>query len=110
MSKIIESAEDVSLLRAQGIIKNALGSDNDVAILFNSLSKDLTLDQDTSLYELHGEVHRYWKERRVRVYLMKNYFRNPWAMLSLIGAVFLFFFTIAQTAYTIISYHNPAKN
>ncbi|KAE9454727.1 hypothetical protein C3L33_13365, partial [Rhododendron williamsianum] len=110
MSKIIESAEDVSLLRARGIIKNALGSDNDVSILFNSLSKDVTLDQDTSLYGLHGEVNRYWKERRVRVYLMKNYFRNPWAMLSLIGAVFLFFFMIAQAAYTIISYHDPAKN
>ncbi|KAG5520654.1 hypothetical protein RHGRI_033287 [Rhododendron griersonianum] len=110
MSKIIESAEDVSLLRARGIIENALGSDNDVSILFNSLSKDVTLDQDTSLYGLHGEVNRYWKERRVRVYLMKNYFRNPWAMLSLIGAVFLFFFMIAQAAYTIISYHDPAKN
>ncbi|KAI8526865.1 hypothetical protein RHMOL_Rhmol12G0030700 [Rhododendron molle] len=110
MSKIIESADDVSLLRTGGIIKNALGSDDDVVKLFNSLSKDLTLDPSTILYGLHGMVNGYWKERPVRVYLMKNYFRNPWAMLSLIAAVFLFFFTLAQTAYTILSYHNPAKN
>ncbi|KAF7124155.1 hypothetical protein RHSIM_Rhsim12G0027000 [Rhododendron simsii] len=110
MSKIIESAEDVNLLRTGGIIKNALGSDDDVVKLFNSLSKDLTPDPLTILYGLHGKVNRYWKERRVRVYIMKNYFRNPWAMLSLIAAVFLFFFTLAQTAYTILSYHDPAKN
>ncbi|XP_058195250.1 UPF0481 protein At3g47200-like [Rhododendron vialii] len=110
MSKIIESAEDVSILRTGGIIKNALGSDDDVVKLFNSLSKDLTLDPLTILYGLHGTVNKYWEERWVRVYIMKNYFRNPWAMLSLIAAVFLFFFTLAQTAYTIISYHDPAKN
>ncbi|XP_058194330.1 UPF0481 protein At3g47200-like [Rhododendron vialii] len=110
MSKIIQGAEDVSLLHAAGIIKNAIGSDKGVLKLFDSLSRDVTLDPDSSLYELHGKVNRYWKERRVRVYLMKNYFRNPWAILSLIAAVFLFFFTLAQTAYTILSHHDPTKN
>ncbi|KAI8526871.1 hypothetical protein RHMOL_Rhmol12G0031300 [Rhododendron molle] len=110
MSKIIQRVEDVSLLHAAGIIKNAIGSDKAVVKLFDSLSRDVTLDPDSSLYELHGKVNRYWKERRMRVYLMHNYFRNPWAILSLIAAVFLFFFTLAQTAYTILSYHDPTKN
>ncbi|KAF7124342.1 hypothetical protein RHSIM_Rhsim12G0027400 [Rhododendron simsii] len=110
MSKIIQGAEDVSLLHAAGIIKNAIGSDKGVVKLFDSLSRDVALDPDSSLYELHGKVNRYWKERPVRVYLMKNYFRNPWAILSLIAAVFLNSFLLAQTAYAILSYHHPTKN
>ncbi|KAF7123639.1 hypothetical protein RHSIM_Rhsim12G0027200 [Rhododendron simsii] len=113
MSKIIDRAEDVSLLRAGGIIKNALGSEDDVAKLFDCLSKDVTLDLDSSLFELQRTVNLYWRKRLRRVELMQvqqNYFRNPWAIPAFIAAVFLFFFTLAQTLYAIISYHDPAKN
>ncbi|KAG5520659.1 hypothetical protein RHGRI_033292 [Rhododendron griersonianum] len=113
MSKIIDSAEDVRLLRAGGIIKNALGSDSDVAKLFDSLSKDVTLDPDSSLCELQGTVNLYWLKRLRRVELMQvqqNYFRNPWSIPAFIAAAFLFLFTLVQTAYAIISYHDPAKN
>ncbi|KAG5520661.1 hypothetical protein RHGRI_033294 [Rhododendron griersonianum] len=113
MSKIIESAEDVRLLRARGIIKNALGSDDVVAKLFDSLSKDITLDPDSRLGELQRRVNLYWRKRLGREELMQvqqNYFRNPWSIPAFIAAVFLFLFTLVQTAYTIISYHDPAKN
>ncbi|KAG5520653.1 hypothetical protein RHGRI_033286 [Rhododendron griersonianum] len=113
MSKIIDSAEDVRLLRAGGIIKNALGSDNDIAKLFDSLSKDVTIDPDSSLCELQRTVNLYWLKRLRRVELMQvqqNYFRNPWSIPAFIAAAFLFLFTLAQTAYAIISYHDPAKN
>ncbi|KAI6670701.1 hypothetical protein NL676_005586 [Syzygium grande] len=106
MDNIIDSERDVALLHAQGIIQNAIGSDKAVAKLFNSLSKDVTLDPESSLNAVHKKVSRYckkpWNVRRAN--LIHTYFRNPWAILSLIAAIFLFGLIIIQTVYTVISY------
>ncbi|GAU14466.1 hypothetical protein TSUD_250060 [Trifolium subterraneum] len=45
MDTIIDSDMDVALLNRSGIIINALGSDKVVSKLFNSLSKDITVDR-----------------------------------------------------------------
>lgn len=108
MDNIIDNARDVALLHSKGIIQNALGSDKAVANLFNSLSKDVTQDPDSSLQIVHKRVYHYcrkpWNEWRAN--LIHTYFRNPWAIISFIAGVFLFAFTIAQTGYTIYSYHH----
>ncbi|KAF7135600.1 hypothetical protein RHSIM_Rhsim08G0187500 [Rhododendron simsii] len=108
MDNIIDSAKDVSLLHARGIIQNAIGSDKAVAKLFNSLSKDVTLDPDSNLDVVHKRVNKYCKKRWNvwRANLIHTYFRNPWAILSVIAAVFLFALTIAQTIYTIYPYYH----
>ncbi|KAK6286590.1 hypothetical protein POUND7_012769 [Theobroma cacao] len=111
MDNIIDSQKDVALLHSTGIIQNALGSDKAVANLFNSLSKDITLDPDSSLDEVHKKVNRYckkaWNEWRAN--LIHTYFRNPWAILSLIGAVFLFALTIIQTIYSVYPYYHDSS-
>ena len=110
MDNIIDQARDVSLLHSRGIIQSALGSDKAVAKLFNSLSKDITLDPDGPLYSVHKRVNQYcrksWNEWRAN--LIHTYFRNPWAFLSLIAAVFLFALTIVQTIFTIYPYYHPS--
>ncbi|XVF16918.1 hypothetical protein REPUB_Repub10bG0072300 [Reevesia pubescens] len=115
MDNIIDSEKDVALLHSRGIIQNALGSDKAVANLFNSLSKDITLDPDSSLDEMHKKVNRYckkaWNEWRAN--LIHTYFRNPWAILSLISVIFLFALTIVQTVYTVYPYyqdHSPTPS
>ncbi|XP_039038681.1 UPF0481 protein At3g47200-like [Hibiscus syriacus] len=112
MDNIIDNERDVALLHSRGIIQNALGSDKAVANLFNSLSKDITLDPDSSLDEVHKKVNKYckkaWNEWRAN--LIHTYFRNPWAILSLIGAIFLFALTIAQTVYTIYPYYQDSPS
>ncbi|XP_076911039.1 UPF0481 protein At3g47200-like [Bidens hawaiensis] len=103
MDNIIDHAKDVSLLHSQGIIQNAIGSDKAVAKLFNSLSKDITLDPESALDVVHKQVHNYckkpWNEWRAN--LIHTYFRSPWAILSVLAAVFLFALTIIQTIYTV---------
>ncbi|KAE8663722.1 heparan-alpha-glucosaminide N-acetyltransferase-like [Hibiscus syriacus] len=103
---------DVALLHSRGIIQNALGSDKAVANLFNSLSKDISLDPDSSLDEVHKKVNKYckkaWNEWRAN--LIHTYFRNLWAILSLIGAIFLFALPISQTVYTIYPYYQDSPN
>ncbi|KAL2540201.1 Plant protein of unknown function (DUF247) [Abeliophyllum distichum] len=111
MDNIIDSARDVSLLHSCGIIQNAIGSDKAVANLFNSLSKDVTLDPNSSLDEVHKNVSDYCKKpwNAWRADIMHNYFRNPWAILSVIAAIFLFALTIIQTVYSILSYVHPSS-
>ncbi|CAN1842393.1 UPF0481 protein At3g47200 [Linum perenne] len=108
MDKIIDNERDVVLLTSRGIIQNAVGSDKAVAKLFNSLSRDITLDPESSLELVHKRVNAYcnkpWNEWRAN--LIHTYFRNPWAILSLVAAIFLFALTIAQTIYTIYPYYH----
>ncbi|XP_061992636.1 UPF0481 protein At3g47200-like [Rosa rugosa] len=112
MDNIIDNAMDVALLHSKGIIQNALGSDKAVANLFNSLSKDVTQDPDSSLQIVHKRVYHYcrkpWNEWRAN--LIHTYFRNPWAIISVIAGVFLFVFTIAQTGYAIYPYYHPPND
>ncbi|KVH87574.1 UPF0481 protein At3g47200-like [Cynara cardunculus var. scolymus] len=103
MDNIIDHANDVNLLHSQGIIQNAIGSNKAVAKLFNSLSKDITLEPESELDIVHNQVHNYckkpWNEWRAN--LIHTYFRSPWAILSVFAAVLLFALTIVQTVYTV---------
>ncbi|XP_073056184.1 UPF0481 protein At3g47200-like [Primulina eburnea] len=110
MDNIIDNARDVSLLHSCGVIQNALGSDKAVANLFNSLSKDVTLDPKSSLDMVHKKVSRYCQRpwHKWRANLMHTYFTNPWAILSVVAAIFLFALTIIQTVYSTLSYVNPS--
>ncbi|KAI3982697.1 hypothetical protein MKX01_010180 [Papaver californicum] len=109
MDNIIDSAKDVSLLHSSGIIRNAVGSDKAVAKLFNKLSKDVTLDPDSSLDKVHKKVNDYCKKKwnEWHANLIHTYFRSPWAILSVVAALFLMALTIAQTFYSIYTYYKP---
>ncbi|XP_019189358.1 PREDICTED: UPF0481 protein At3g47200-like [Ipomoea nil] len=112
MDNIIDSSKDVSLLHSSGIIQNAIGSDKAVAKLFNSLSKDTTMDPESSLDLVQNKVSEYcqkpWNEWRAN--LIHTYFRSPWAILSVIAAIFLFALTIVQTVYTVLPYYNHSNS
>ncbi|KAI8528289.1 hypothetical protein RHMOL_Rhmol12G0138400 [Rhododendron molle] len=85
MDSILDSAKDVSLLHDEGIIQNALGSDKGVAALFNSISKDATLDPSSSLDSVHKKVDTHCRKRtnKWKANLNHTYFRNPWSTFSL---------------------------
>ncbi|KAK6917037.1 Protein of unknown function DUF247, plant [Dillenia turbinata] len=107
MDNIIDSEKDVSLLHESGIIQNAMGSNKAVAKLFNSISKDLTLDPDSSLGKVHADINTYCEQKlnAWRANLVHTYFTNPWASLSFAAAIFLFALTILQTIYTIYPFY-----
>ncbi|CAH9082537.1 unnamed protein product [Cuscuta epithymum] len=111
MDTIIDSSKDVSLLHASGVLQNAIGSDKAVAKLFNSLSRDITMDPQSSLDVIQNAVSEYckipWNQWRAN--LIHTYFQNPWAILSVIAAILLFALTIAQTVYSILPYYKPSS-
>ncbi|XP_058092795.1 UPF0481 protein At3g47200-like [Magnolia sinica] len=107
MDNIIDTAKDVHLLRSKGIINNALGSDDAVAKLFNSITNDITLDPECRLRVLHQNVNLYCTKRRNRwmANLRHYYVHNPWAIISIIAAIFLLVIAALQNVYTVLPYY-----
>ncbi|MQL91401.1 hypothetical protein Taro_024016 [Colocasia esculenta] len=112
MDNIIDSPADVSLLNSKAILHNAVGSDKEVARLFNTLSKDVALDPNSRLDHVHGKVNKYCRQKmnKWRANLIHTYFRNPWAALSLAAAIFLLALTVAQTVFTVLQWDLALKD
>ncbi|XP_027076757.1 UPF0481 protein At3g47200-like [Coffea arabica] len=110
MDNLINSPEDVSVLHYDGIIEHWLGSDAEVADLFNRLCQEVVFDiNDSYLSPLSQQVNRYCEHRwnTWRATLSHKYFNNPWAIISFVAAVVLLLLTLAQTFYGIYGYYEP---
>ncbi|CAL5068765.1 unnamed protein product [Urochloa decumbens] len=110
MDNLINSAEDVKYLHDRGIIEHWLGSDAEVADLFNRLCDEVVFDiNDSYLSGLSDQVNRYYdyKWSTWVASLQHNYFSNPWAIVSVVAAVFLLLLTTMQTFYSVYSYYRP---
>ncbi|XP_054818004.1 UPF0481 protein At3g47200-like [Prosopis cineraria] len=112
MDNIIDNEVDVVILKQKGIVQNALGSDKAVAKLFNSLSRDLAVAREGGLDIVQVSVCRYCKTpwNKWRADLIETYFRNPWAIVSLAAAIFLFALTVVQTMYTINPFNHDENS
>ncbi|KAF5205007.1 hypothetical protein FRX31_005407 [Thalictrum thalictroides] len=109
MDKFINSPKDVMLLKQHGIIQHGLGTDEELAFLFNQLGKGVNFYYSkTYLSNVYKEVKLYYSTdwHRWRASLMHDYFSNPWAFLSLVGALVLLLLTIAQTLLAFLSHHS----
>lgn len=106
MDYIIANECDVTLLHTLGIVLNVLGSDKETTKLFPLLAKYTTIEPNSSLIAVCNEVNEYCNKpwNKWRANLIQTYFRSPWALLSLVAAIFLFALTIIQTTYTVLSY------
>ncbi|OAY75235.1 UPF0481 protein [Ananas comosus] len=112
MDCLINTREDVAILHKLGILENNLASDEDLAAFFNQLADCATLDPENHyLVELFRGVRKYcsspWPSWRAK--LVRDYFSNPWAILSLFAAAVLLILTILQTVYTIYPYYHPGN-
>ncbi|CAI9752872.1 unnamed protein product [Fraxinus pennsylvanica] len=112
MDNLIDSAEDVSYLHYCGIIEHWLGSDAEVAELFNRLCQEVVFDMnDSYLSRLSEQVNKYYDHRwnAWRASLKHRYFNSPWTIISFIAAVFLLLLTFAQTFYGVYGYYRPSS-
>jgi hypothetical protein len=110
MDNLINSHQDVAYLHYCGIIEHWLGSDAEVADLFNHLCQEVVFDRSTSyLSSLSSNVNGYYykKWNAWRASLKHNYFSNPWAFISLVAAFILLLLTFLQTFYGVYAYYNP---
>lgn len=111
MDCIIDTPADVDLLQQQGIIVSFLGNADDIAQLFNQLGKNIVLVQPHYLHGVLRDVLRHCDKRvnKWKASLNHNYFSNPWAIVSIIAAIFLLLLTITQTVFAVLSFFRPCS-
>ncbi|XP_072961056.1 UPF0481 protein At3g47200-like [Typha angustifolia] len=103
---LIDHADDVKELCEKGIFFNALGSDEQVADLFNEIASDLVPDQQAYNHVLKQIACHTKKNIRNEIYkwthqLIDTHFSSPWTAISLVAAVVLLVLTVVQTIFTI---------
>ncbi|PPD74223.1 hypothetical protein GOBAR_DD28840 [Gossypium barbadense] len=83
MDSLIGSADDVKELRVSGVLHNYLGSDEEVAELFNKMSSDLVPDQKR-YFKVTEDIHKYrtnpWTAALAKAYY--THFSRPWTFLA----------------------------
>ncbi|XP_074264009.1 UPF0481 protein At3g47200-like [Silene latifolia] len=110
MDNLIDTASDVAYLHKAKIIVHYLGSDQEVADLFNRLVKKVYVNKKTGvLHDVYDKLNEYCSHRRNwwRASLQNEYLHNPWVIISIFVALLLFLLTAVQTAYTVYAYYKP---
>ncbi|KAK1272164.1 putative UPF0481 protein [Acorus gramineus] len=98
MNGIVESEEDVKLLRERGIIHNQLKSDREVVDLWKGMSKTVKLTRAARIDEViegvNGYYEKSWKVQTGR--FMSRYVFSSWPFLTFLGANLLLLLTSLQ--------------
>ncbi|XP_038708774.1 UPF0481 protein At3g47200-like [Tripterygium wilfordii] len=106
MDRLIDTANDVELLQRKGIIVNELSCGDDVSNLFNNLCKEFGFKK-FYFAGLCNQVNAYAKTRwhRYIASARRDYFNNPWSIMSFLAAVAFIVLTFLQTLYSLLSYY-----
>ncbi|XP_068668972.1 UPF0481 protein At3g47200-like [Aristolochia californica] len=118
MGDLIRSAEDARLL---GLI-DSITDEGSTGILnlleFIPDGIGFFVDEESDLLAVVEQLNKYHKEstekwkrrfREWRLNLKETYFKSPWTVLSLFGALLLLTLTIFQTVLSALSYYNPSQ-
>ncbi|XP_035547364.1 UPF0481 protein At3g47200-like [Juglans regia] len=103
MDHLINTPKDVELLRRKGIIRNNLGDDEVISTMVNKLGHYVSISNNLYARTIM-DVNMHCRRRR-NVWMAKlrhDYFNNPWALVSFMGAVLLLALAITQTIFSII--------
>ncbi|KAG8388254.1 hypothetical protein BUALT_Bualt02G0106600 [Buddleja alternifolia] len=91
MNGIIDTEDDAKFLRENGIIVNRLKSDEEVANLWNGMSKSIRLTKVPFLDKVIEDVNKFYT-RRWRVKLakcMRRYVFESWRILTFLAAILM---------------------
>jgi hypothetical protein len=108
MDSIINSERDVALLRSKGLVKSGLGSDREVADLFNTISKGAVMSPFCRLLDVQRKMSDHCRKpwNRWRATFEHTYLNNPFVFISLLAAVVVVVGTVLQVVYAAVSYYD----
>ncbi|GAU24197.1 hypothetical protein TSUD_23340 [Trifolium subterraneum] len=105
MDSLIDHPKDVKELRSNGILLNSLGSDEEIAALFNIINVDLVPNIEI-YFEVRSKIHKHCRNL-CKTWIAQGihtYFNGPWAFISFLAAFIALALTFVQTWFAI----NPA--
>ncbi|KAG1328011.1 UPF0481 protein [Cocos nucifera] len=115
MDGIIDQAEDVRLLRLERILQHKLHNDEAAAELFNQLGSQIQFDWKSNYLEkeIRKVIYRVDKFYEFKWHewfagLRRDYFGNPWIIISVLAATAILFLTIEQAVFSAMSYFDSS--
>ncbi|KAK1275964.1 putative UPF0481 protein [Acorus gramineus] len=105
MNGIIDTEEDVRLLRRSGVLFNRLKSDGEVAKLWNGMAKSVRLTKVGFMDKVIEDVNRYYNGRwKIKVgKFMKRYVFASWPFLTFLAAILMILLTSLQAFCSVYS-------
>eukprot|EP00249_Psilotum_nudum_P001570 c14119_g1_i1 orf=243-1679(-) len=118
MDDLIDTAEDVELLRNSGVLIHRLRNDNEVADLWNSICKNLPfLYESNVLKQAYRGMKRHLKRRskykkvwELYADFSKRYLSAPWLAASVVAAAILLLLTVLETSYVVAAYYKSSSS
>ena len=107
---LINSSKDAELLRRCGIIEKLLGDDEAIVTLLKKLCDGVVLGEKFYYREVFNKVIYHCSRRRNKwmAKLRHDYFNTPWAIISVLAALFLLLLTLLQSLFSVLSYYQQA--
>ncbi|CAI9099012.1 OLC1v1035756C1 [Oldenlandia corymbosa var. corymbosa] len=112
LDNLIDTPKDVEILVKHKIFKNELGTNQQVADLFNNLYKEFLTDPME--FDFAEEVRDLNKYRRTiwhrlnsnttkwLAILRRDYFHSPWSIIGVVGGALILILTVIQTVCSLI--------
>ncbi|PHU20661.1 hypothetical protein BC332_11812 [Capsicum chinense] len=98
MDSLIDHAEDVKDLRSKGILLNFLGSDQEVADLFNEIARDLVPNPHAYVAVKDKIEKHYYSKSKIWIAEWKNtHFTSPLDVFAFIAALFVIGLEVTST-------------
>ncbi|PKU74567.1 UPF0481 protein [Dendrobium catenatum] len=109
MDDLINTTDDIALLRNEEIIKCFVGSDENISKIFNKITKEAILTGFTDgIVGVNSKLNTYCNKRmrRWRANFIEIYLKNHWVFISLFGCLIFLSLTIIKIVYTMLQYYN----
>ncbi|PWA96662.1 hypothetical protein CTI12_AA037310 [Artemisia annua] len=111
MDSLIDHSEDVKFLRKAGILDNRLGSDKEVARLFNEIGTDL-VPNNFAYSNARFDIQRHYDSKRNTLIsqLKHEYIKTPWAFVALFVGVVGLFLSGVQSYFSVWGVPSPCDS
>ena len=108
LDSLIDEPKDVIDLRNAGILQNFLGSDDEVAKVFNKIGTDLV--PNLEIYkDVRCQIQQYYNKGRMLwiTQVIHDHFSSPWTVVAFIAGLFVLILSVLQTVYSMLAYYHP---
>ncbi|KAH7300965.1 hypothetical protein KP509_23G006000 [Ceratopteris richardii] len=109
MNSLIDGPDDVALLVEKGVLAQDIGSNEEVASMWNRLCIN-TMRVCSEEYEEVAQMlmqHCGYRFNALKAEFKQTYLSRPWVLVSVMSAASLLIMTLLITIYTVLIYEKP---
>jgi hypothetical protein len=102
LDSLIDEADDVKYMRKAGVLHNFLGSDQEVANLFNEIGTDLVPSAE-AYKDVKFQIQKYYKSKWLTwmAQVRHDHFSSPWTIIAFLGVLLALALTAVQAWFAV---------